>query len=285
MPCHWTYEALAHDTDLEQGDILQPTAALRALLKEIHPHFGDDKYLAYIITTQSCDLVRRRDAPKAAYISIATVRPLSQVIPKIVAHVARPVRPGLFRSSKKGDARRLLERILNQNEQAIGLFFLYPDVDNAGIAEPAVAFLRVSIALRAEHYDVLRSARVGKLAPEFRAKLGWLTGNLYVRPATPDWGDTEEGKGRFEGIIRQCLEETRWVEDEIADAAEAKGVDIGTASAADLESLRPPSRLDHAVSEVEMELRLVAPAFPSELIGKLRNRLRNNGKFTQLFRR
>jgi hypothetical protein len=283
MPSHWTYANFDESAELEQGDILSPTVELRGLLSRVHPHFGDDKYLGYIITTQSCDLVRRRKLPKATYINIAVIRPLSQIIQKIVAEVATPVGVGVFKTSDRGEAYRLLERVFNQNEQAIGLFFLHPDTD-AGIAEPAVAFLRVSIALRAAHYEVLRSSRVGKLTAEFRGKLGWLTGNLYIRPATPDWGDTEDGKQRFDELIRQYMGETRWLDDEIVNTAQQQGINVTTATHEQLEALRPPSHLDRAIEEVRAELRRVAPESSPDAINKLGNRLRNNGKFTKLLR-
>ena len=62
----------------------------------------------------------------------------------------------------------------------MGLFFLHPDTE-AGIAEPAVAFQRVAVALRAEHYDALREARAGRITPEFRSKARF-----------PTWGECGE---------------------------------------------------------------------------------------------
>lgn len=283
MAGHWTYEIPEQAANLEQGDILQPTAALRKIFSEVHPHFCQDKYLAFLIATQSCDLVVRHSAPKASYINLAAVRPLSQVIYKIFANVAEPAGNGVFRASKKSEGRRVIERLLNQNEQSIGLFFLYPDAD-AGIAEPAVAFLRVTVALRADHYETLRAARIGRLGPTFRAKLGWLIGNLYVRPATPDWADHKGGQKAFDDLVRQFTGEARWIDDEILDKASAAGVDLTTASPEALETFRPPSRIDRALDELERELTQVAPDLDTERLIKLKNRLRNNGKFTKLFK-
>src|SRR5262245_38488019 len=116
MPGHWTYEGFATNSELEQGDILYPTDALKLVFADVHPHFRDDKYLAFLIATQSCDLVRRRDAPKASYVNLAAIRPLSQVIRKVVSYAADPVAPGTFRSSRKQEVRQLLQRLFNQNE-------------------------------------------------------------------------------------------------------------------------------------------------------------------------
>jgi hypothetical protein len=165
----------------------------------------------------------------------------------------------------------------------LGLFFLYPDAE-AGIAEPAVAFLRVAVALRAEHYDAILGARVGKLTSEFRAKLGWLIGNLYVRPATADWQDQEGGRRRFEELIKEYLNEARWLDDEIVEQAKVQGVDVAQSTPEALETLRPPSKLDRALDEINAELSRVAPALALDDLTKLRNRLRNNGKFSKLLR-
>ena len=45
----------------------------------------------------------------------------------------------------------------------------------------------MSIALKAAaHYDVCLKAKIAQLDHVFAAKVGWLTGNLYSRVATPD---------------------------------------------------------------------------------------------------
>ena len=43
-------------------------------------------------------------------------------------------------------------------EQKLGLFYLFPDGE-IGIGENAVAFLRISVAFRAEHYNLMTRAR------------------------------------------------------------------------------------------------------------------------------
>ena len=125
-------------------------------------------------------------------------------MPKLVAHVVTPFAPARFPLSGKEEAKRLLERILNQNEQGIGLFFLYQDAD-LKLGEPSVAMLRVTVSIKSEHYSDLVRARVGRLKPEFQAKLGWLLGNLYNRPATPDWADQEGGAEKFEQLVKDYI--------------------------------------------------------------------------------
>jgi len=51
-----------------------------------------------------------------------------------------------------------------------------------------IASLKVSIALKSDlHYEKCLSAKVLELSDEFKAKLGWLVGNIYSRVGTTDW--------------------------------------------------------------------------------------------------
>jgi len=291
MAVHWTYQDISRGEDLSQGDILSPSPELLSLFAEVHPHFCRDKYLGFMVASQSCDLVRRGGIPKAGYIALSAIRPLSSILPKLVAQVATPIGKGKFLSSGLGDLKRLLERIFNQNEQAIGLFFLYPDGD-LKLGEEAVAMLRVTVSVRSQHYELLTNARVGGLKAEFQAKLGWLLGNLYNRPATPDWSDHEGGKEKLKELISIYSGETEsqsenfgvaWIDDELIKEAKRKKLDVENLTPDDLERLRPEPTLEKALSEIESNLCKVFPEVSPETVTKLRNRLRNSGKFTRLF--
>ena len=167
-PAHWTYEDCADHPDLAQGDIIKATEQVKSVLKEVHPDFLDGKYSAFLVLTQTCDLVRRGGGNCASrYINLAVVRPLVAVLTTRLDQTCRPVKlgdvcvKGLYLTEKKLKARQLVTRILNQNEQKLGLFYLHPDV-SVHIAQPSVALLQVSIALRArEHYTALVEARTG----------------------------------------------------------------------------------------------------------------------------
>lgn len=192
-PSYLTYKAVEEGCDLAQGDILQPNERLNQILEEVHPHFHDDRYTAFLVLTQTCDLVRRDGAAcKSPYINLAVVRPVEDVLLRLLDQACTPVQiqeltlKGVYESESKQKACELLGRIFNQNEQALGLFYLHPDTA-VGIAEPSVAWLQVSFAVRAfQHYTELINARTGRLEPEFQSKLGWLTGNLFSRVATRD---------------------------------------------------------------------------------------------------
>jgi hypothetical protein len=288
MPKHWTYSSFNQEEDLEQGDILKPSAELRALLNEVHHHFLDDKYVGFLIATQSCDLVLRKGSAKAPYINLAVIRPLNNVAHKLIAQVSTPIKPRVFPKSEKGKAKDLLVRIFNQNEQAIGVFFLHEDADS-GIAEPCVVMLRVTVAVRSEHYAMLQKARVGRLNVEFRAKLGWLLGNLYARPATRDWGEIEGGKRQLDSLVSDYLDEQTsdesltWLDDELIREAIERKIDLKEVSFQELEQYRPKSRHEQSLDQIRQELLRVAPEIDAEKVDKLTNRLRNNGKFKKLF--
>lgn len=288
MPTHWTYASFENADDLYQGDILKPSDALRSLFSEVHRHFVHDKYLGFLVATQSCDLVRRTGTPKAPYISLTVIRPLGTIAHKLIGHVARPVTTGTFRASDKRRAKELLERIFNQNEQSLGIFFLHEDADS-GIAEPSVALLRVSVSLRSDHYPMLQDARVGRLSEEFRAKLGWLLGNLYARPATRDWYEREGGKGQLKKLVDKYIEEQirglgpRWLDDEIVEEASAQAVSLDGVGEEELQRLRPRAKHEQCLEEIRLELARVAPELDEAKITKLTNRLLNNTKFKKLF--
>jgi hypothetical protein len=299
---HWTYAACAPESDLDQGDFLSPTPALTEVLHTVHPHFCDAKYLGFIVATQSCDLVRRSGGPpSASYISIAAVRSLRQVLPRLLRQELTPLAPdvAVFPTGAKREAKRLLARILDQNETALGLFYLHEDAD-LRLGESAVAFLRVKVALRADHYGVLLKARAGCLIPEFRAKLGWLIGNLYSRAATRDWSDTSDGPRRREAIIDAYLKDDRtlgpaWIEDSVVEAAQAAGPidgkDVATVCE-QLERHKPTPKVEQIADLAAREALRVLEKTPSGLDPealatfkvKVRQRLINNGELKKLSR-
>jgi hypothetical protein len=289
---HWTYSAFDPDSDLEQGDVLTPTPELKQVLEKVHKHFCHDKYLAFTIATQSCDLVRRVKGAKARYISIAVVRSLKEVLPRLLAQVIDTVAPGVFKTSGKQEAKRFLNRVLDQNEQALGLFYLHADVD-LELGEPCVALLRVNMALRDDHYDVLMRARRGRLNPEFRAKFGWLLGNLYSRAASPDWADAEGGKQKKDALVEQFSNEQIagkgpiWVDDEVLAAAKLAGVKFEEHEPAQLiqevERHRPKPRIELVVDAVmEEAIKVMRPNDDQQRA--LRNRLLNSGMLRKLSR-
>lgn len=293
MAVHWTYRDVeSPDDDLEQGDILSPSSELRELFQKFHPHFNQDKYLGFLVASQSCDLMRRKSLPKTGYITLAAIRPLSKMMPKLISQIVPPVAPGKFPKHGAVEAKRLLERIFNQNEQGIGIFFLYPDAD-LHLGEEAVALLRVTVSVKSEHYEILTKTRVGRLKPVFQAKLGWLLGNLYNRPATPDWDDNPGSKEKYNQLMADFFQpkeagpgftEITWIEDVLISEANRLDISLETATLADLERLRPPPVLERALDEIQSQIEKIIPSIGPQDLRKIQNRLRNSGKFAKLFR-
>jgi hypothetical protein len=245
QPSHWTYCSFVRTDDLQQGDIVSRSPALLEVLSKVLSYFCDDRYTAFLVTTQSCDLVRRGGPCKAEHINLCVVRELRPFLPTLLDSCGVRDVPGVFLSENRRYAEQLLTRVINQNEQSRGLFYLHTDAD-AGIVTPSVAMLRVSIALRREHYELLREYRCGRLGAEYAAKLGWLSGNLYSRVATRDWeeqqGDHEASKKQVQSLLALVSSSgnENWIPQEVLNAAKAAGVDLLAI---------PPNRFRSALKE------------------------------------
>lgn len=228
MPTHWTYDALeGADADLYQGDILFRTPELEAILREYHAYFLDQKFIAFLVTTQTCDLVRRKQRGcKAEHITLAVIRELEPMLPELVGKVAGLGVSGLYRKSARHIAIDLITKIINQNEQSRGIFYLHKDGD-VGIATPSVCLLRISIAVRQQHYETLVKSRKGRLGSDFRNKLGWLCGNLFSRIATQDWNEHKPDGARIQAEeLLQTISGTNdesWIADSWFDAVKQAG--------------------------------------------------------------
>ncbi len=205
---HFTYKVHDKESHLQQGDLLDISGELKAVLEQYHQYYASNKdYKFLIVLTQSCDLVRRQNKPcNSKYISLAAVKPAVMALDKEFAHLWQSdVEYSLqvFDKENKNRIHRFVERLLNNNQPEY--FYLEPDA-GLGFASPMVAFLKLSVALRAEeHYKTCVTSRFGQLRPEFQAKLGWLVGNSYSRVGTPDWlpknATEEEYKNRIESLL------------------------------------------------------------------------------------
>lgn len=282
---HWTYNSFAPDDDLQQGDILEPTDALQNIFASVHPHFLDPKYNAFLVTTQSCDLVRRKDDCATRYINLAVIRPLDDMLHDFLSHVCESVSEGVYLKEHKGEAHRLLQRIFNQNEQALGLFYLHPDL-GSGIRVPSVSLLRVEVTLRVCHYKTLTESRCGRVNEEFTAKLGWLVGNLYSRVGTRDWGK------EIDKLVRNTLDHAdsemapMWVFKSWVEAARNAGANLEDIEKDRLmeflEAYRPTPAVDEISDRtIEIVRKVLSESpgdrMPIDLLKKIANRMKNDG--------
>ncbi|HPF41234.1 MAG TPA: hypothetical protein P5081_18100 [Phycisphaerae bacterium] len=284
MPSHWTYDEFSDEQDLFQGDIIEPTKSLRQILEIVHPHFLDAKYIAFMVTTQSCDLARRRKN-FGHQVNLCVVREISSIAQNLFDLACGTQIPGVFDRSKKANLKELLARIVNQNEQAIGLFYLHPDLD-AGVSTPCVAMLRIGIALRSKHYDVLKASRRGRLRPEFQAKLGWLVGNLYSRVGTEDWSFPADRKLVQDGIIAdasECVPAT-WLSSDAINRARKMGLSNAEQVSRAINELEPAPLDKRLLIELGNILSLPEFGIPAESQARLLKRLPSIASFAELLR-
>jgi hypothetical protein len=290
MPAHWTYDVFKPTADLAQGDIIEPTPALRRVLQEVHPHFLDSKYVAFMVLSQSCDLVRRAGY-RGQPINLCVVRELRAIAGRLLELYCGSDIPTVFLKEARNEGRMFLERTINQNEQAVGLFYLHPDAD-AGVATPCVAMLRIAIALHTMHYDTIRESRRGRLKEGFQAKLGWLIGNLYSRVGTEDWSEPKERKREQRKIVDQTFDSLpgiKWASSEAVARATKGGFSIEGKIADDisneLDAFEPPPLDKQVLGEIQ---RIIAEAdlgISPDAQARLLRRLPNDARMAELLRR
>ena len=211
MP-HFTY-CDPDNSSLRQGDILRKSEDISTILEKVHPYFIKDDCKYFMVLTQSCDLERRDGKPcKAPYITIAAVKPLDLLIKNEVARHQTDLDKicGICNEDKRHRLYQFLERLLNNNEP--DYFYLHDDAAS-GFNDKMVAFLRLSIAIKSDpFYETCLHSKILELTLEFKAKLGWLVGQMYSRVATPDWVNISQAKGEFKNMINDLLnEKVHWV--------------------------------------------------------------------------
>lgn len=199
---HFTYKEHPDMNSLCQGDVLRKTDKLMEILKTVHPYFLKDDYKYFMILSQSCDLVKRDGGKcKTPYITLAAIREYSDFLERtLVANKMAESYNGILLVDSKNKTRvsQLVERVYNNTEP--DYFFLYKE-DALGFSKSMVVYLKVSIALKsALHYPDCLEAKKLELSDEFKAKLGWLVGNMYSRVGTTDWESKMNDKARKQMI-------------------------------------------------------------------------------------
>lgn len=172
---------------LSQGDVIARTDEVVERIGQAHQYYADaHHYTHFVVLTQSCDLVKRRNQFNAPYITIAAAKPFKKTIDDFFDGKSKSVEGAEFTYyslSLMKRVKQLVERHINNTEPE---FFFLPSSGHPNIPEDLVVFLRLTIALRKEHYDTFAQAKIAELADIFQAKIGWLKGNIYSRVATPD---------------------------------------------------------------------------------------------------
>lgn len=189
---HFTYSNALDNTNLKQGDILKKTDKIKDLLQKYHSYYAtSQEYTHFQVLTQSCDLIRRgsNETCTSRYITLAAVRSLDTVIKRAVEHFAEKrieFNGNICCSDKHQDK---LSSVLSSlfNNQDKEYFFLKASPED-GLIDDSCTFLHLSIAIRAnDNYSLCLEAKALELQENFRARLGWMVGNLYSRVGTEDY--------------------------------------------------------------------------------------------------
>ncbi|MFA6962938.1 MAG: hypothetical protein WC205_19450 [Opitutaceae bacterium] len=214
---HFTYASIDNE-QLMQGDIISRTPAIDEIIKSVHPHYSKSDYKAFIVLTQTCDLVLRGISKRcsARYISLAAVRPFELVLDRYFEELCnyeweKDLRATSLRNKER--MRQFISRVLNNNEDEY--FFLNSD-PSKGLDKDCCAFLQLSVAVKAElHYEKLLQAKALQLDPSFQHKLGYLIGKMYSRVGTPDWVPTKMDDDAFGSYIDAIASTGRvWIDDD-----------------------------------------------------------------------
>lgn len=207
---HFTYEPDLDTSTLKQGDVLEKTPQLNELLAKYHSHYTSPEYTHFQVLTQSCDLVKRGSGNcSARYITIAAVRSFDTVVERAILSEAKKnveVEGKLFCSDSHKDRLAFtISTFLNNNAKEF--FYLHAAPDNK-LSDHSSTFLHLSIAIKADKlYDLCLKAKVLELKENFRAKLGWMVGNIYSRVGTEDFAPgLLPTKHDFDEYIDEVLE-------------------------------------------------------------------------------
>ena len=191
---------------LQQGDLIKPTPELLNIINEENKKNIEKDILAFMVLTQSCDLIIRKTNPiKADYINLAVIKGLDSLLQDILKNECNNIIDNVYENKDKTKIMDLLERIINQNEEKYCLFYLYPDPDKTNIADHTVVILRNSFSISSKHYDILKKERIVSIKSEFQHKLGWMVGHLYSRVGIDDWSESDELKKEMQSIIDNDL--------------------------------------------------------------------------------
>lgn len=212
---HFTYSDQPDMKSLRQGDVLKRTPELLEVLREVHPHYADEKYTYFQVLTQSCDLVRRDGAQcKSRYISLAAVRSVDVVIQRAIEKYEKKItfQDKLYCSEQhKAQLKDAINKLLNNNDT--NHFFLKADPES-GITLDSCTLLHLSISIQSNlHFETCLAAKIVELKENFRAKLGWLVGNLYSRVGTEDYVPSAiPDKSSYDAFVNDMIERyVAWV--------------------------------------------------------------------------
>lgn len=301
MANHFTYTSFDRKASkfLKQGDLLKRTPELESLLKNIHSYYLKPEYEYFIILTQSCDLVYRSDKLNTDYITIAAVLPLKHIIKKEIEKLQVDEfqkKFDLCNEKKKQKMVDFLQKLFNNNYKE--LFYLHED-SNLELHEAYCAYLRLSVAIRSyEHYKICLDAKFLELDNSFRAKLGWLVGDLYSRVGTEDWVPDHVCDASFKEMINTELDKTiHWCSADIIEVAKKEFDKVGVPNTPSEEQIKKsdvhqfidkmpkPSKIKNQEKVINMiKDNMTKMEIEGEKIDLIINRIKKNPIFSANFK-
>lgn len=251
---HFTY-ATPPEGDLQQGDVLRRTPELDAIILRYHPYYSQKAdYTHFLVLSQSCDLVQREGRCKTPYVSLSAVRPLHLALEREAQKYQTNIvlrQADALSDRHRSHMETFARKLLNNNEPEYFYLHELPALD----LQSSCAFLRLAISIRSdEHYNVCRAARIVTLSDEFRAKLGWLMGNIFARVGTTDWV-----AGDLDAEVRMVLDASLvFLKEEKIKAAKLNAEGVRGLAADQIRTMidatKPPSRKDEVLDAVMAEL-------------------------------
>ena len=205
---HFTYNNEVDKSSLKQGDVLKNSNGLEKLIKKYHPHYANPEYTHFQVLTQSCDLVQRNSKCSSRYIIIAAVRSLETVIKRAIEQYAEKsveIENNIYCSKKHKDKlSSVVSSLFDNNDKN---FFFLKAAPEHKLLDDSCTFLHLSVAIKAnEHYSLCLESKILELKENFRAKLGWMVGNLYSRVGTEDYVPAAlPDKNDFNQLIEDTL--------------------------------------------------------------------------------
>ena len=147
------------------------------------------------------------------------------------------------------------------------------------------AYLKLSIALKSEEcYDICLKAKKIELSDEFKAKIGWLIGDMYSRVGTTDWESvmsSQERKAMLEKELNsKCV---------IGDKDQIKkfkkmATDIGSIedAAVVMDGIVVQSKYDQVILAIEECFNQASKKIPKEEKTMLLNSIKSKQKLKTL---
>lgn len=293
------YQDIAPESGLQQGDILDKSPAILSALGKVFPEDLISKTNAFIVLTQTCDLMRRNKKPcKAKYINLATVSPLEDSIIMLLDDIcdraslnAGSTISGIYISKDKYKAEQLIERILNQTEEDRALFYLPPQAD-AGIGVHSIVNLQVNAPLKVDCYDSLVGNLKGRLKNEYQNRLGWLVGNLFSRVAIPEF-DINEKKSIIKDFLTPKDKESGpfWISRDAITEAQSKKIEMNENEKTIrelyelLEAQKPSSSKEKAMKRIISIIKEEEGTLSESKLQRISDRLNQDAVFGNYIRR